>query len=164
MFAVQLASFWYIIDCFWSWLGWDALSDKCQVDTIYTDYSSVFQSVNHKLLKHKLEHSYHLKGLASCSTMVPLIFVRQTSESHLKRGKTLDWKPVTSRVPEESLLAPLLFSMFINELPIASSSRAALCMSTTSKFFEKSFPQLMHCCCRGTSTSWQSGPSGGGWP
>ena len=90
------------------------MSDKYQVDTIYTDYSSAFQSVNHTLLKHKLEHSYNLKGPALQWFTSYLSGRRQRV---ILNGKTSDWKSVTSGVPEGSLLAPLLFSIFINELP-----------------------------------------------
>lgn len=44
--------------------AWDAMSDGYQIDAIYTDYSAAFQSVNHALLIHKLEQSFHLKDLA----------------------------------------------------------------------------------------------------
>ena len=40
--------------------AWEAISDGYQTDAIYTDYSAAFQSVNHALIIHKLEHSYSL--------------------------------------------------------------------------------------------------------
>ena len=37
--------------------AWDNISAGSQTDVIYTDYSSAFQSVNHKLLALKLDKS-----------------------------------------------------------------------------------------------------------
>ena len=44
--------------------AWESISSGHQTDIIYTDYSAAFQSVNHKLLLHKLQNSYHISGSA----------------------------------------------------------------------------------------------------
>ena len=43
---------------------WTSLTKGSQTDAIYTDYSSAFTSVSHRLLLHKLEHSFSISGLA----------------------------------------------------------------------------------------------------
>ena len=88
--------------------AWEAMSDGYQTDVIYTDYSAAFQSVNHALLIHKLKQSYHLKDLA-LNWFVSYLSDRR--QRVIVDGKASDWKPVTSGVPEGSLLAPLLFDV-----------------------------------------------------
>ena len=77
---------WSINLCAYLKHAWEAMSHKYQVDTIYTNFSSVFQSVNHTLLK---QARALIQLERSCSAIVHLIFVRQTSESHPKRRKKL---------------------------------------------------------------------------
>ena len=45
---------------------WASLTEGSQTDAIYTDYSSVFTSVNHRLLLLELRHSFSITGRAYC--------------------------------------------------------------------------------------------------
>ena len=93
---------------------WDSISDGNQTDIIYTDYSAAFQSVNHELLAYKLQHSYNITGNA-------LNWIRSYLTGRKQRvlvnGKCSGWIPVLSGTPEGSQLSPLLFALFVNDLP-----------------------------------------------
>ena len=94
--------------------AWTNISAGSQTDIIYTDYSSAFQSVNHRLLLHKLERSYQISGKA-------LDWIRSYLSGREQRvvvhGKCSKWVRVRSGTPEGGLLSPLLFACFMNDLP-----------------------------------------------
>ena len=94
--------------------AWEAISEGYQMDAIYTDYSAAFQSINHELVIHKLKHSYQIQDSALKWFVSYLSDRRQRV---IVNGKVSDWRPVTSGVPEGAILAPLIFSMYINDLP-----------------------------------------------
>ena len=91
-----------------------ALKEKSQLEVIYTDFSGAFQSVDHRLLLHKLEVTYGISG--------PLLalfksYLTNRRQRVLINGCTSGWSPAVSSVPEGSLLGPRLFLAFINNLP-----------------------------------------------
>ena len=94
--------------------AWSNISAGSQTDVIYTDYSSAFQSVNHKLLIHKLKYSFHVSDQALNWLTSYLSGRRQRV---VVKGKCSQWTDVLSGTPEGGLLSPLLFACFINDLP-----------------------------------------------
>ena len=76
--------------------------------------SSAFTSVNHSLLLHKLQKSYHLSG-AALDWFRSYLYGRE--QSVVLNGKCSDWAPVKSGVPEGSICGPILFALYCNDAP-----------------------------------------------
>ena len=94
--------------------AWESISSGHQTDVVYTDYSAAFQSVNHKLLLHKLRNSFQISGVALSWLSSYLGNRRQRV---VVNGKFSEWTHVLSGTPEGGIISPILFALFINDLP-----------------------------------------------
>ena len=103
--------------------AWESISEGDQTDVIYTDYSAAFQSVSHELLLYKLRHSYHISDKALYWLTS---FLSNRKQRVVVNGKCSDWTAVLSGTPEGSLLSPLLFALFVNDLPNKISTNCLL--------------------------------------
>ena len=93
---------------------WTSFTMGLQTDAIYTDFTSAFTSVNHKLLLHKLRYSFKLIGPAFRWVES---YLSQRSQRVILEGKHSDSVPVLSGVPEGSILGPILFACYVADVP-----------------------------------------------
>ena len=100
-----------------------AMQSKSQLDVIYTDFSSAFQTVDHRFLLHKLQTSFGVSG-----QMLSLFrsYLTDRRQRVVVEGVTSEWCFAVSGVPEGSILGPSLFLAFINDIPELLNSKCLL--------------------------------------
>ena len=93
-----------------------------QVDAIVLDFSKAFDKVCHRRLLHKLSH-YGVKGYNNRWIRAFLSGRHQQVVINQEQSEPL---PVSSGVPQGSVLGPVLFLTYINDLPQCVSSEVRL--------------------------------------
>ena len=110
----------------------ETLENEGCVDTVYLDFAKAFNTVPHERLLRKLS------GLGVHGKILTWIrsFLSGRTQRVIVDGEESEWKDVVSGIPQRSVLGPMLFVCFVNDLPNAVTSSVLLFADDTKIFTE----------------------------
>lgn len=103
--------------------NWTKILDESgSIDVVYMDFMKAFDKVPHRRLIGKVQ-SY---GITGCVLGWMEDFLKDRTQCVMVNGECSRWTDVTSGIPQGSVLGPILFVIYINDLPDAIVSDSYL--------------------------------------
>ncbi len=99
-----------------------SLDKRASTHVIYLDFSKAFDSVPHRRLLMKLD----CMGVRGNLLRWINAFLSDREQRVLVDGQSSDWMRVTSGVPQGSILGPLFFLVFVNDIDVGLKSSIRL--------------------------------------